>query len=368
MFATTVGFSKLSHAFLACVKKGTIVRSGQDCRLVITLPDGLTVIIVADGHGGDGQYYSLSAVSYIQCLIREEYIQDFLMIPDVLNALLVHVNEQVVAQNIGRHGGTTLSVMVFRCHVFADEKIVEVCSSYVGDSPMYARVNGQIHDMGGIDNCDNFDAIQKYYQYCKLYGREPDEIVYSRFNCSGYRDPDLTPYGVEGTLPVVDNQDGEPVLNEESFKKILQLWPEYTEGTTTQTLGVISMKFDLGYKPFGNSIQPGSVQALTGIGDIGVNGILKHAGCVPTAQYRTFSCPSTSTIELAVMSDGMSDLGTPTQVMDLLESCIGLDSDQSKMMIAHHVQSIAPDLYDKYYSDRRSSFVHDDVTAVYYNL
>ena len=84
---------------------------------------------------------------------------------------------------------------------------------------MYARVNGQIHDMGGIDNCDNFDAIQKYYQYCKLYGREPDEIVYSRFNCSGYRDPDLTPYGVEGTLPVVDNQDGEPVLNEESFKK-----------------------------------------------------------------------------------------------------------------------------------------------------
>ena len=364
----TLGWGKLSHACLSCLEQANIGRYGQDCHSVLSLPDGLTAIIIADGHGRNGQYFAHLAVSHTRSLIQEPCIQDCLMMPEVLNALIVKVNEEVLSQIPGLNGGTTMSIMVFRSHYFADEKIVEVCSAYVGDSPMYVRVNGEIHEMGGIDNCDNFDAIQKYYQYCKLSGMEPDQIVYNRINCSGYHNPNLKPYGVEGILPVVDNQDGVPVLNQKSFDKILQVWPQFKEGFPIQSLGVLSQNFDLGYKLFGNTIQPGDTQALTGIGDVSLRGRLKHAGCVPTAQYRTFSCPRTSTIEILMMSDGMCDLGTPTQVVDLLESCIGLDSDQSKMMIVRHVRSIAPELYDQYYSDKHTSFVHDDVTGVYYKL
>ena len=365
--AHIIGWPKFSHACLSCTEQANIGRYGQDCHSVLSLPDGLTAIILADGHGKYfGHDFARLAVWYARLLFEEPCIQDCLMMPEVLNALIVKLNEQVLSHIPGRSGGTTMSIMVFRSHDFADEKIVEVCSAYVGDSPMYVRVNGEIHEMGGSDNCDNYDAIIKYYQYCKLYGREPGEIVYNRINCPG--EQDLSEFGLVGTLPVVNNQDGVPVLNQESYDKILQVWPQFKEGFPIQSLGVLSQNFGLGYKLFGNTIQPGNTQALTGIGDVGVNGILKHAGCVPTAQYRTFSCPSTSTIELAVMSDGMSDLGSPTEVMDLLESCVGLESDQSKMMIARHVRSIAPELYDEYYRDDHGSFKHDDVTGVYYKL
>ena len=345
------------------VQHGT---AGQDAWAIYEFPDEpVLAVIVADGHGQHGQIYSKLTINKVLDSLKE-VSTDVVITKDYQVGLLNEINTYLDTVPVCSIGGTTCSFVIIK----KEDTKTKVYLSYVGDSPIYAKVDGIVQMLGGDDSWDHREAVERYLTYCKTKQIIPKRVIYSRINVPG--GPNFTPWGIHGVLPVYDYDMESCTLSliHDNYLKIakvgyphgtqtLETYPTHKE-THDTPWGVNEISIaDPGYEDcgWGNSLE-GGLQARTSLGDF-MHG--EHAPCDPVYREYTFESMSifSEPIQIGVMSDGWDDFGSASQVMDLLDRTKGGDTIQ---IVSDHIRAINPARHDEFVSG--GEFKHDDVTAI----
>ena len=340
--------------------------AGQDAWAIYQFPDEpVLAVIVADGHGKYGHIYSKLTISKALESLRK-VTTDLVITKDYQIGLFNKINTYLNNFMIHKIGGTTCSFVIIK----KEDNISKVYLSYVGDSPIYVKVDGVVQLIGGDDSWDNKGAIERYLFHCKKNQLKPKRVIYSRINAIGGQD--YSPWGIHGVVPVYD-YDMETCtisLNYDNYLKIARLgfphgiqrlekYPTHKETHNTHW-GTREIDIaDPGYENsgWGNTLE-GILQMRTSIGDYHVK---NDTPCDPI--FKTYSFESKSIfpnpIQIGVMSDGWDDLGNPYQVIDLLNKTKEVDTIQA---VTEYIRTINPDRHSEFIDGM--NFKHDDTTAI----
>ena len=337
---------------------------GQDAYGIFSYPeDNIIVVIVADGHGRHGHIFSKNVIEKMLSSLKETS-PDKVITKEYQINLFNQIDRQQQRQFLDKTGGTTASFVVIK----KDIDKTNVYVTYVGDSPVYAKVSDTVHCLGGDDGWDCKDSVKRYLSYCKRNSYEPKKVIYNRINVFTDQHPtDYRPYGISDVIPVYDYdmENCIPVLNRENYLKLAKLGHPYgiqtleTFPTHEEVIDDVKVLVaDKGFEDcnWGNTLE-GNLQTRTSIGDF-IYGI--HAPCDPVYKEYTFD----KSVQIGVMSDGWDDFGSKEEVMDLL---IGLKSSEKTAMkyISHYLKSKFPDRHDEFIYWNK--FYHDDVTFILVN-
>ena len=345
------------------VQRGT---AGQDSWLIYQFPDEpLLAVIVADGHGRHGQIYSRLTIDKVLESLKEVSI-DVVITKEYQIGLLNNINTYLDTTTDCSIGGTTCSFVIIK----KEDTQTKVYLSYVGDSPIYAKINGSIKMLGGDDSWDNRESVERYLTYCKEREIIPRRVIYSRINSlSG---PDFSPWGLHGVVPVYDYdmETCKVTLNYDNYLKVakvgyphgtqtLEKYPTHKEVHDTHWgKNEISIA-DPGYEDcgWGNTLE-GDLQVRTSLGDF-IQG--ENTPCDPIYKEYIFDLKSifSEPIQIGVMSDGWDDFGSASQVMDLLDRTKGGNTIK---IVSDHIRAINPERVDEFLYN--GQFKHDDVTAI----
>ena len=278
--------------------------AGQDA--VLSCSHGiLTLLLVGDGHGLNGHYWSLLATYVLKTLILEQYqfFVDNLNDNDKLSEKIHDIfretdNEahqtlrEILGEALFRKGGTTISLVLVFEPVDAPKKVI---TAHLGDSPIML-VTREKTIMPELHNADVAEAYKEYVEYCLSKELEPKKAIYGRFNILGNQIEFPPGSGKYETIPIFDSDYN---VIPENMDIVLTAAKKANRGFGTQSISNVGEA----WQNFGSTIWSGSrfdgnPQSLKGIGDEA------DISPIPTISIHEFTEP----VVVLVESDGPGDV------------------------------------------------------------
>lgn len=311
---------------------------GQDSSAIYK-DDTNLITSIADGHGEREQGRTISYCLHIPIISKMIEHNEFIiqkLKENKMDDIKQFIKEIYTEQNnyILRHneemssfysGGSTFTLV---------HKIIDIdtgdlytITSNIGDSSHLKIENDSVYEMSESQNCDNIEAVEKYYNHCLTNDVIPSPIILGRFNTlRGFKTPwvgekPINPYIceiVEGKYKITPNVD--------MMKSFYEDAPEELKVSSFYNGGVQSLRErpsnlealangEYPMKNFGSTVDC-SLQVVSSFGD--KMSVIKHnIMCVPNINIEKHS--STNNIHDFITSDGALDCLSNDEIIRLFQ-------------------------------------------------